>query len=258
MQWIKLTLLFASTCYAAWSTAQTAQVVDVPSRPGVSQRLLLITPDAPKAAVILFSGGAGDVNIADDGRVGKGGNFLVRSRELFAEHGIIVAVIDKPSDRSDLTNFRQTAAHVSDIKAVMTWLRAQAKLPVWLVGTSRGTQSAAFVAGQLQGDAQAPDGLVLTSTMLSDDRDTAVTDMEIDKLKLPVLVVHHEQDDCKHCQFRDIPKLMDKLVASQRKQLFSFSGGESVGNVCGPRAYHGYNGIERSVVDKIAAWILER
>ena len=256
MKLIKLVLLFWITCYSAWISAQTVQVVDVPSRPGVSQRLLLITPDAPKAAVILFSGGAGDINIADDGRVGNGGNFLVRSRELFAEHGILVAVIDKPSDRSDLTNFRQTAGHVADVKAVLVWLRSQAKLPVWLVDTSRGTQSAAFVAGQLQGDAQAPDGLVLTSTMLRDDRDTAVTDMEIDQLKLPVLVVHHEQDGCKHCQFWDIPKLMDKLIASQRKQLFSFSGGENFGNVCGPRAYHGFNGIERAVVDKIAAWIL--
>jgi alpha/beta superfamily hydrolase len=180
----------------------------------------------------------------------------VRSRELFAERGLMVAVIDKPSDRSDLTNFRLSAAHVSDVKAVLAWLRNRVKLPVWLVGTSRGTQSAAFVAGQLQGDAQAPDGLVLTSTMLRDDRDTPVTEMALDRLRLPVLVVHHEQDGCKHCPFWDIPKLMDKLVASQRKQLLSFSGGESVGNVCGPRAYHGYNGIERSVVDKIAAWIL--
>ena len=256
MQWIKFGLLAWVICCSAWVSAQTVQVVDVPSRPGVSQRLLLITPEAPKAVVILFSGGVGDVTIADDGEVGHRENFLVRSRDLFAKHGLIVAVFGKPSDRSDLRNFRQSTEHVADVKAVLVWLRGQVKLPVWLVGTSRGTQSAAFVAGRLKGDAQSPDGLVLTSTMLSDDREPAVTEMSLDQLNLPVLVVHHEHDDCKHCQFRDIPTLMDQLAASQRKQLLSFSGGQSFGNACGPRAYHGYNGIEHAVVDQIAAWIL--
>ncbi len=256
MSWIRFALLSWTLFYVAGVSAQSVRVVDVPSRPGVNQRILLITPDAPKAVAILFAGGAGDINIADDGRLEKGGNFLVRSREFFAEQGFIVAVFDKPSDRADLNNFRQTAGHVADVKAVMAWLRSQTKLPIWLVGTSRGTQSAAFVAEQLKDDAQAPDGLVLTSTMLKDDRDTPVTDLGMDKLKLPVLVVHHEQDSCKHCLYSDIPKLMDKLIASQRKQLFSFTGGVSTGNVCGARAYHGFNGIERSVVDKIAAWIL--
>ena len=258
MKWIKFTLLFWIICNAAWVSAQTVQVVDIPSRPSVHQRILLIIPDTPKAAVILFAGGAGDINIDDDGQLRNSGNFLVRSRGLFAAHGLMVAVIGKPSDRADLVNFRETAAHVTDVKAVMAWLRSQAKLPVWLVGISRGTQSAAYVAVQLKDDVQAPDGLVLTSTMLSDQRDTPVPDMPLDKLTLPVLVVHHEQDGCKCCQFRGIPKLMEKLVTSPRKQFFSFTGGQSTGNECGARAYHGYNGIERSVVDKIAAWILEQ
>lgn len=257
MQWIKCTLLLGILCNVTWVSAQTVQVVDIPSRPGVTQRILLLTPDHPKAAAILFAGGAGDIGIGDDGQLRNGGNFLVRSRELFAANGVQVAMIDKPSDRADLVNFRETAAHVADVKAVMAWMRSRAKLPVWLVGTSRGTQSAAYVAVQLKADTQAPDGLVLTSTMLRDHRDTPVPEMPLDTLTLPVLVVHHEQDGCKHCQFAQIPQLMEKLAASQRKQLLSFSGGQSVGNECGARAYHGYNGIERAVVDKITTWMLE-
>ena len=257
MKWIKFTLLFWILCNVSWVAAQTVQVVDIPTRPGVQQRILLITPENPKAAAILFAGGAGDIGISDDGQLRNGGNFLIRSRELFAANGVQVAVIDKPSDRADLVNFRETAAHVADVKAVMAWMRNRTKLPLWLVGTSRGTQSAAYVAVQLKADAQAPDGLVLTSTMLSDQRDTPVPEMPLDTLTLPVLVVHHEQDGCKHCQFEHIPQLMGKLAASQRKQLLSFSGGQSEGNECGARAYHGYNGIERAVVDKIAAWMLE-
>lgn len=33
------------------------KVVDIPARPGVTQRFLLLSPDNPKAAVVLFPGG---------------------------------------------------------------------------------------------------------------------------------------------------------------------------------------------------------
>jgi len=108
--------------------------------------------------VVLFAGGHGGLQIADNGQwKWGGGNFLVRSRQLFAEHDLLVAVVDAPSDRQTpphLSGFRQTREHVADIKAVMAWLREHVKVPVWLIGTSRGTQSAAFLATQLRG----PDG----------------------------------------------------------------------------------------------------
>jgi hypothetical protein len=100
-----------------------------------------------------------------------------------------------------------------------------------------------------------PDGIVLTSTILADPRSTAVPEMNLEKLKIPVLVVHHEEDGCRLCRFSDIPRLMRRLAGLERKALFSFKGGSSVGNPCGGRAYHGYNGLEHDVVAKITAWI---
>lgn len=45
---------------SALAHAQLAQsVLDVSTRPGVTQRLLLLEPPAPKAAVLLFAGGDG-------------------------------------------------------------------------------------------------------------------------------------------------------------------------------------------------------
>ena len=35
-------------------------------------------------------------------------------------------------------------------------------------------------------------------------------------------------------------------------------GGTSVGDPCEARSHHGYNGIERDVVARIAAWILSK
>lgn len=62
--------------------AQTTQkVMDIPTRPGVTQRFVYITPPSPKAAVILFAGGHGGLRVFDNGSMHWGeGNFLVRTR----------------------------------------------------------------------------------------------------------------------------------------------------------------------------------
>ena len=167
-----------------------------------------------KATVILFAGGHGGLQIFPSGSFKWGaGNFLVRTRQVFADQGLMVVVIDAPSDRQSapfLGGFRQKAEHAADIKAVIAWARDQTKVPVWLVGTSRGTQSVAFVATKF-GRSEGPDGIVLTSTIVTDDKGRPVPAMPVEKLRIPVLVVHHEQDGCRHCAFRDIPALMSKL-----------------------------------------------
>ena len=235
------------------------QVVDIPTRDGVTQRFILIIPERPVATVILFAGGHGGLQISPQGEIGWGkGNFLVRARQLFAEQGLVVAVVDAPSDHQGspyLSNFRQRPEHAADIKAVIAWLKQDVKLPVWLIGTSRGTQSAGSIATQLR-DEGGPDGVVLTSTMLTDAAgNRAVPDMPLDKITIPVLVVHHEQDDCKHCRFELAPELMGKLTATSRKELIAFKGGKSTGDPCQAFAHHGFNGLEADVVSAIAKWI---
>lgn len=236
----------------------TQKVVDIPTRAGVSQRMVVLSPRDSKAALILFAGGHGGLQISPDGSFGWGeNNFLVRTRQLFADQGLFVVVVDAPSDRQSppyLGGFRQRPEHVADIKAVIAWVREQTKLPVWLVGTSRGTQSAAYVATELSGP-DGPDGLVLTSTILTEDKGRPVPAMPLGKLRIPVLVVHHEQDGCGHCSFNDIPNLMEKLSGVPKKQLLPFKGGQNRGKPCEALAYHGFNGLEHEVVAQIAAWI---
>jgi hypothetical protein len=87
---------------AAASPAGAAErIVDLPTRPGVTQRLLVVAPeDAPRATLILLPGGHGGLQLGPDGAFGWGkGNFLCRSRGLFAEQGFLVALVDAPSDR---------------------------------------------------------------------------------------------------------------------------------------------------------------
>jgi dienelactone hydrolase len=244
------------------ASAQTTQkVVDIPTRPGVTQRMIVLAPPQPMAAVVLLAGGHGGLQIFPNGSMKWGdGNFLVRTRQLFAERGLMVAVVDAPSDRQSppyLGGFRQTPEHAADLKAVIAWLRENAKAPVWLVGTSRGTQSAAFVATELSGP-EGPDGVVLTATILTDAKGRPVPAMPLGKIRVPVLVVHHEQDGCTLCAYSEVPALMAKLADAPRSQLLSFKGGQSRGDPCEAFAFHGFNGLEPEVVQQVAAWVLAK
>jgi dienelactone hydrolase len=245
-------------CQSALAQAPQ-KVVDIPTRPGVTQRFLYLAPENPKAAVILFAGGHGGLQIFPNGSLKWGEqNFLVRTRQLFAKNGLSVAVVDAPSDRQVapfLAGFRQKPEHVEDIKALIAWLKRQANVPVWLIGTSRGTQSAAFIATQMGAGDGGPDGLVLTSTMLSDDAGRPVPAMPLQRVAIPVLVVHHEKDGCKHCAYSQISGLMEKLISTPKKELMTFKGGENRGDPCEALAYHGFNGLEKDVVARIAQWI---
>lgn len=248
-----------------WSTDLHAQVVervmDLPTRPGVTQRVLFTDVPAAKAAVVLLAGGHGGLQIQNDGSLRWGqGNFLVRSRALFAQQGVAVVVVDAPSDRQSppyLAGFRQQADHVVDIQAVIAWLRETTRAPVWLVGTSRGTQSAAHVATSLDAT-QGPDGVALTATILTDPRSRPVPAMPLDRLRVPVLVVHHQQDACSHCPYSEVPALMGKLTHAPRAQAFGVTGGITRGDPCEAQSHHGFNGIEAEVVSQMVTWMLAK
>lgn len=253
--------LFALLCFMALAApAQTTtQIVDVPTREGVTVRVLYLSPPEPKATLLLLIGGHGGMQITPDGQwKWGGGNFLMRSRQLFVDQGVAVGIVDAPSDRQQppfLDFFRQSSAHVADLKAVIAWARSRSNVPVWLVGTSRGTESAAYTATRLHG-AEAPDGIVLSSTILSDPKGYPVTAMLLGRIQVPVLVVHHEEDACRLCSFSDVPRLMNGLSSAPRKELLAFKGGESRGDPCEAFAHHGYNGQEAEVVAKIVAWVV--
>src|SRR5215831_1975585 len=106
-------VLLVLTEGAAWAADQ---VIDVPTRPDVTERFLLIAPDDSRATVVLFAGGDGGLQIAADGKLGNGSlasNFLVRSRQLFADQRLMVAVVDAPSDRQSLADTMRVARVVS-------------------------------------------------------------------------------------------------------------------------------------------------
>lgn len=229
----------------------------IPSkRPGAEVPFWLIEPDNATHTVILFVGGGGVLDIGEGG-IGQHGNFLERTSDLFAKQGMVVAIVDKPTDRKNLFHFRTTKKHAKDIKAVIMFLKKRhPDNPIWLVGTSRGTISVANIAARFQGKAK-PDGIVLTSSVTrgSQKKRNTIEDVDLSAITVPTYIVHNEDDQCKVSPYAGAKTLLDELSSAQVKELKAFSGGRSRGDFCKGNSYHGFSGIEKEVVSSITDWI---
>jgi dienelactone hydrolase len=230
--------------------------VAIDSRPGITLGLVATQPvGPPKAAAILFTGGHGKLKLWK-GRGPRSKNFLVRSRQLFAERGLLTVTMDVPSDRrSDrLVGFRDTEEHRTDVAAVVKWLRSRTKAPIWLIGTSRGTVSLSHVASQLP-----IDGVVFTAsvTEISNRRPATALDGKLEDITVPALLVHHRADDCVVTPAYGVSAIAKRLKQSPKVETKLFSGGTpSSERACGAISPHGFLGIEGKVVGTIVDWML--
>jgi len=230
--------------------------LNLPTREGVTVPTWVISPRPAQASVVLFAGGGGKLKISEDG-IRKRGNFLIRSRDLFAEQGFVVLIPDVPSDQGDLRSFRIGEDHAYDVKAMIAWLRQHNPgKPVWLIGTSRGVLSVASVAAKISSE-QGPDGIILSASVTrpSNAGADSLQDVELEKIMVPTLLVHHEQDECYVTPFEDIPELFNDFKQVKSKQIKSYRGGENLGHECRSKSYHGFKGIEGAVVNDVSDWI---
>jgi len=190
------------------------------------------------------------------------GNFLVRTRDQFAAHDLLVAVIDAPSDKQRGMNgiFRMSAAHAGDIGAVAAHLRTQADVPVWLVGTSMGTFSAAGGAIAAKG----VDGLVLSSTItrskpgwkIAHSHRDGVASMPLPRVTVPTLILSHRKDGCDVTPAADSPKLSRRLTQSRKVETTLLDGGlPPQSDPCDAKSQHGFLGIESQAVGAIAKFV---
>jgi hypothetical protein len=243
--------------------ADPATLVSIKTPRGVTQAFILIKPAHPVASVILFAGGPGALGLKSASSMSWGkANFLVRSRDKFAAHNFMVAVIDAPSDqRQGMTaTFRMSRDQADDIGAVATYLKNQAAVPVWLVGTSMGTFSAAgaAIAGKNV------DGLVLTSTitrtppewLIAKSYPSGVADMALSDISVPTLIVSHREDTCYLSPAADATKLSMRLKKTSKVEVALLDGGDPRESApCESEAPHSYFGIEAKTVDTIAKFI---
>ncbi len=191
-------------------------------------------------------------------------NFLVRTRDRFAAQRFMVAVVDAPADhqgrRGMSAVFRMSSPHAQDIGAVVAYLKKEANVPVWLVGTSMGTFSAAGGGIALK----SIDGVVLTSSITRAKPDwkivsshpNGVASMRLSAIAVPTLIVSHRNDGCDITPAADASKLTKALTKSRKVDVAILDGGSPPqSQPCEAMSQHGFLGIESQAVSRIAQFI---
>ena len=197
---------------------------------------ILTTGDGgrPIHAVVLMPGGSGNLNPRlENGQLvfGFRGNFLIRSRALFADDRFVAVSSDANA------NPERMMAIVGDLE------RRFGRLAVYVVGTSRSSETTMRLAQPLDGRVA---GFVHTSSM------NAIASFDTRNFRSRHLIVTHKDDVCRVTR-------SGSSISSARSygtELIVMEGGKSVGEECEAFSHHGYNGIERETVARIKAWML--
>ena len=245
--------------------------VEVEVRPGVTVKYLALSPKPKaRAAVILFAGGNGLLNLQPNGSIGTNlsRNFLVRSRGKFVQQNLFVAVVDTPNQVKIDGNVRLSAQYAEDMSRVIADVRTRSGASrVWLVGTSAGTISAASIAARLPrmtptgtDNERRPDGIVLTATQTTVVKGLCgrtVFNAQLAAVNVPAFLAHHAEDGCKCSPAKSAAKVLAALTGALDKGNQIFSGGlpPKSPDPCMAMTPHGFLGIEDTVVATVAEFI---
>jgi hypothetical protein len=233
------------------------ELATLSTRPGVTIRVLLMTPrTVPKGTFLFFPGGEG--YLVKDGQA-KG----LYSR-LFPEQGYVSAVVDVPSDRPygmiGGDRFRISKEHLEDVKQIIEFVYQKWPKPVFLIGHSAGTTSVAYLATVLKDHRIG--GVVLTGALGElGPKAVSMATLPLQDVAYPALFVHHREDPC--ASFEAAHRQHRRLVNSPKVNFIEVLGGdESRAIGCKPRdpargkSYtHGFSGKEREVVGAITDWV---
>lgn len=233
----------------------TAVVKDI-AYPGGTERAILIAADQPKATVILFPGGDGVIKLDSDGHIGDPTNFLVRSRRHWGEQGYSVLIPDAPA--GGVMGQRQTATYAGAIAALVTYAKETSPAPIWLIGTSQGTNAVANGAAHMTHGEIA--GAIFTSSITeagkkSDQKET-VYEANLAAVNVPVLVVADADDACTMTPPVDRQKLAAAFTSSPRAKTILMSGGKPAeAGPCDAKSGHGFYGVEIDTIKQMIAFI---
>jgi hypothetical protein len=226
---------------------------------------------APKAAVFLIGGGDFNLNFNGDPATGAatliGGNFLVRSAQLFANAGYLAIAMNRPSDQppagsvdviGDVDRYRISVDHAADILALLREVNTD-HLEVFLAGTSRGALSAVaanlIASGISLSSAVSRRSAVIPSRMfVGDDRHPNLVASFVQR---PTHVLRNLLDACTLTRPIDQLNMFNAfLAAGVQAELSSVSGGFVVDtDPCDAFTFHGYLGIEPTAVLPVTTWL---
>lgn len=252
-------LVAASFAIACSFPVSAAELLELATRPGVTQGVFLVSASAsPTWVAVLFAGDDGNVAVSGSGPTRMLGNFVVRTASYWVEHGNASAILDAPSDNAggmpDV--FRLGADAATDVRATVAELRRRyPDAKVALVGTSRGTIT---VGNVLRRDPAVADAFVLTSPVTQASRGQAgLSGLRWTGNKARVLVVSNDHDACQVSPAGAAKQLAEENGFDFIPVSSSMGGGDRKSD-CKAQSPHGFLGIETQVLDGIAGWLTRK
>ena len=230
-----------------------AREQEIHTRAATTVRILAEVPADARAVLLLFEGAQGLLQRGYQG-------FAHRVFDRFPPHGIGAVLMDAPADKSGFRGgldprFRESARHIADIDGVVAALKRDYGLPVWILGVSNGTRSAASYAMHRSKDIG---GVVLVSSSTTPPNGTPIGELPgIARITVPLLAVAHRDDACLGSPPSGAAQIANAATASPHAAAMFFTGGENDGPLpCGTGTHHQLHGNEDDVVDAVV-WFID-
>jgi hypothetical protein len=227
-------------------------VYDLPLAGG-QQRVLYVRPQSVRGTIVMLPGGAGEVEIGEDGDFAHGKNFVVRTRDLWRARGYAVVIPDAVNGQN-MRGLRSSPEYARIVQDLVQFAHTKAPGPVFLLGTSQGSVAAMNGAAHLAKGELA--GVVLTESVSRQSKSgETVFDAAPDAVTAPALIVANRDSACRVAPAGDAPRIAAAMTRAPEVNVIYVQGGVTRSSACGSESPHGYFGIESMVVDRIAAWL---
>jgi alpha/beta superfamily hydrolase len=256
--WLVAAVVAAQTA-VAWDNL-TEQKLSVPLSLGAEQvGVLSLRRDSPNPdilAVLLIGHPSVLRPVVSEQRMlasQMDGNFLVRARRHLADERIALLLVDCRSDSGAecTAAYQASVQRQTDVAALVQ--AARQVLPsiqsVWLVSTSMGSISSAFMAMHGQGLYA---GAIHTASITEPDAVGAypqLSGFDYGQIQGVQAFVHHQNDPCPLTTYAGAVRLAQKFSIP----LVTVRGGSGFqGRPCQAFSEHGFRGKEREVMQHIA------
>ena len=249
----------------------TTEYIELTTISGFKQRVILLTPENPKAILILFPGwkcllylgeedGLPVINKSQD-------SFIVRSRYEYAKQGLIVVLPDSPEEYKPVglgKATRSSKVHRECIREIINFCQERHDLPLWLYGWGAGTFSVSNLGVSLRDEV---DGLIYANAILYSKTTPAakymhglengVIDLGLFMINDPVLILHHRYTPCNYGPPGKTKLLKSKLTNSPGVEIKLYTGGSTRDWNCGEDTRQGYEGLDHVIVKDVADFVIK-
>ncbi|MGL4573329.1 MAG: alpha/beta hydrolase [Burkholderiaceae bacterium] len=200
---------------------------------------------APKRLIAMFGGGSGQLGLAQvqEEVVAGSQGFVPTSRGFFVRDGTVVVLLNTPSSQPNMTiAYRRSKAFVDMAEeAVRSIAKQTPNVPLILLGFSNGSYTVADLADRMKDELAA--GILVSSTL------PTLAAFPSRDIKAPLLIVHHERDECLPTPKNSALLQKVRVVLVQDRDIAYMPG------KCGLYTAHHMHGQERVVIDTIFQWL---